>query len=388
MKLHICIITFLAILLILPDSTLCDDKAKKKVPTLTDQVMLNSIKSLLELGEEPSPGRVIEISKSKIENWNYYFERAALHGHLDGQGLVHQKTKSLKMMQEIDRRAAEARRQNRPSAAKRVFRFITSPIRGPVKLAGKIREGIERVLPPFARPIFRVWAGQYTLKKYRSLLKALAAKHSTPQLLKAMDIWKSVLIVQENPELVSKLLQGRLKELGGDEIGKIIARVTERALGRLPGDKYGDLMKQLLVFQAEELKKRFKKSLDNQIDYEFDKNDKKLEKKIADLSERIVKVFPDKRLKKELDNAAADFDKYIYNMVSGAGTASGGRKKEYKMTAAFAAEPISGTEPLTVKFDASESSGPIDKYVWDFGDGKPDKYGVKTENTFSAMGDD
>ena len=388
MKLHIWLTVLLALLVLVPVRAFGEEKAKKKVPTLTDQVMLNSIKSLLELGEEPSPQRVVEISKSKIENWNYYFERAALHGHLDGSGLVHQKTKALKMIEEIDRRGAEARRQNRPSAAKRVFRFITSPLKGPVKLAGKIREGIERVLPPFARPLFRVWAGQYTLKKYQTLLKALAAKHAAPQLLKALDIWKTVLIVQENPELVSKLLQGRLKELGGDELGKIIARVTERALGKLPGDQYGELMKQLLVFQAEELKKRLKKSWDESVDFEFDKNDKKLEKKIADLSERIVRVFPDKRLKKELDDASADFDKYIYNTVSGTGSGSGTRKKEYKITAVFTAQPSSGTEPLTVSFDASQSTGPIEKYVWDFGDGKDDKYGKKIQNTFGSRGDD
>jgi hypothetical protein len=147
-----------------------EDKQKKKPPTLTDQVMINSIKSLLETGEQPTPNRVANLAKEKIESWNYYFEQAYVKGYLKNpQNLMRQKEKSIRMMQDIDKRAAEARRQNRPSAVQRIVRFLSSPLRGPIKITGKIREAIEKILPEQVRPIFRVLAGKYMLDKYKTL---------------------------------------------------------------------------------------------------------------------------------------------------------------------------------------------------------------------------
>jgi len=345
--------------------------------------MINSIKTLLETGEQPTPNRVANLSKEKIDSWNYYFEQAYMKGYLKNpKNLMRQKEKSIRMMQEIDKRAAEARRQNRPSAVKKLFRFLSSPLRGPIKIAGKIRAAIEKILPEEVRPIFRVLAGKYMLGKYRTLARSLVAKHATPQLMKALDIWRTVLVVQKNPEIVSKLLRMRLKELGKGEIGKIIARVTEGALGRLPDNAYGDLMRQLLVMQATELNRNLQKSWDKEADRPFDKNDKKLEKKITDLTKRVARVFPDKRLKKELDDAANEFDQYIFNTVAGTGGGDKKKKKVYTIKAAFEAAPTSGVEPLTVEFDASASEGPISKYEWDFADGSKDEEGKKVTHTF------
>ena len=53
--------------------------------------------------------------------------------------------------------------------------------------------------------------------------------------------------------------------------------------------------------------------------------------------------------------------------------------------ASFTAAPTSGNIPLTVQFDASGSTGPIDSYAWDFGDGQPGD-GLSPSHTFTASG--
>jgi PKD repeat protein len=62
------------------------------------------------------------------------------------------------------------------------------------------------------------------------------------------------------------------------------------------------------------------------------------------------------------------------------------------LTAAFAAEPRSGSYPLAVNFDAGASSGPESNsaltYIWDFGDGTPpsETTSVTTTHTYPAPG--
>jgi len=57
--------------------------------------------------------------------------------------------------------------------------------------------------------------------------------------------------------------------------------------------------------------------------------------------------------------------------------------------AVFAASTVSGTAPLTVVFDASDSSDPeglIRAYRWDFGDGTDSESGVRVSHTFVRPG--
>ena len=54
-------------------------------------------------------------------------------------------------------------------------------------------------------------------------------------------------------------------------------------------------------------------------------------------------------------------------------------------TAAFTADPEMGEIPLTVRFDASASTGEIVSYAWDFGDGNTGS-GVRTQHTYTAAG--
>ena len=56
-------------------------------------------------------------------------------------------------------------------------------------------------------------------------------------------------------------------------------------------------------------------------------------------------------------------------------------------TATFSADPVSGSAPLPVTFDASDSSAPgeIESYTWDFGDGAEGE-GVNVQHTFETAG--
>ena len=53
--------------------------------------------------------------------------------------------------------------------------------------------------------------------------------------------------------------------------------------------------------------------------------------------------------------------------------------------ASFTANPISGNIPLTVQFDASGSTGQINSYIWNFGDGQSGD-GTSPSHTFTAPG--
>ena len=52
-------------------------------------------------------------------------------------------------------------------------------------------------------------------------------------------------------------------------------------------------------------------------------------------------------------------------------------------TAQITADPVSGDAPLTVQFDATGSTGPIDNYTWDFGDGTVGS-GATTQHVFET----
>ena len=47
-------------------------------------------------------------------------------------------------------------------------------------------------------------------------------------------------------------------------------------------------------------------------------------------------------------------------------------------TAAFTGSPLSGTAPLTVTFDGTASTGPVDLWEWDVGDGAGYEVGTST----------
>ena len=55
--------------------------------------------------------------------------------------------------------------------------------------------------------------------------------------------------------------------------------------------------------------------------------------------------------------------------------------------ASFSADPMSGSAPLLVTLDASDSTaaGGVESYAWDFGDGGEDD-GVSVQHTFEAAG--
>lgn len=53
--------------------------------------------------------------------------------------------------------------------------------------------------------------------------------------------------------------------------------------------------------------------------------------------------------------------------------------------AVVTASPTSGRAPLTVSFDASQSSGDISRYVWDYGDGAS-AADPKVIHTYTAVG--
>ncbi|MAS34256.1 MAG: hypothetical protein CL610_09620 [Anaerolineaceae bacterium] len=53
--------------------------------------------------------------------------------------------------------------------------------------------------------------------------------------------------------------------------------------------------------------------------------------------------------------------------------------------AAIAANPMSGEVSLTVQFNASSSTGPIDSYTWNFGDGEIGE-GAQVQHTYNAAG--
>ncbi len=55
------------------------------------------------------------------------------------------------------------------------------------------------------------------------------------------------------------------------------------------------------------------------------------------------------------------------------------------LEAVITADPEEGTAPLTVDFDAGDSTGDIDEYIWDFGDGE-EATGECVEHTFDDMG--
>lgn len=58
-------------------------------------------------------------------------------------------------------------------------------------------------------------------------------------------------------------------------------------------------------------------------------------------------------------------------------------------TAAFTASNTDGISPLTIGFDASNSSdpdGPISEYRWSFGDGSPEETGQQVSHTFTPWG--
>ncbi|WP_224484392.1 PKD domain-containing protein [Robertkochia aurantiaca] len=76
--------------------------------------------------------------------------------------------------------------------------------------------------------------------------------------------------------------------------------------------------------------------------------------------------------------SSQDIGSYEYETITGGGTPP---------TVSFTADPINGTIPLTVNFDASGTTddGTIVSYIWDFGDGNTGN-GVTTTYTFQTAG--
>lgn len=390
---HVVIRYFILGLLLLNLSTTFaesrDRKERKPLPSYTDLLLANTVADFIELGESPTVDGVVLRAKEKLKNLDDYAERVALKPrdktkpYLTGGQLVKLKERNLRMNAELDQMRAKARRNNRTTGIKRAFRFVTSALHVPIKIAGKVRSGLERLIPNEIKPIFRVLAGKYMLNKYNTFLKAFVAKHSTPKLIRALDIWKTALVVKENPQIVSKILQGRIDELGRNEIGKLISDVTQKGLAKLPDNAIGQVLGNILVMKASELNKRFGDILTREGGIIYNRAFKE---KITKMAARVVALTPGENVQKQFEKAGVELQEYILKRGVGLGQEEDKDQKpeSEKIIAAFEASPMSGMEPLTVTFDASDSEGPIVKYSWWFGDQEKEVEGKKATHTFDA----